>query len=80
MFASKSTEKSDGFLYIDMAKPIPELTDNVEISPFDPSGFKNIGLRDYIRLIENAQTDNTIKGIVIKADEPANGEIGRAHV
>jgi protease IV len=73
MFADKSTDTSDGFLMLDMSKPLPELTDNVEISPLDFQNTNNTGLRDFIRLIENAQNDSSIKGIVIKADEPANG-------
>jgi protease-4 len=73
MFAGKSTDTSDGFLMLDMSKPLPELTDNVEISPLDFQNTNNTGLRDFIRLIENAQNDSSIKGIVIKADEPANG-------
>jgi protease-4 len=73
MFAGKSTDTSDGFLMLDMSRPLPELTDNVEISPLDFQNSNNTGLRDYIRLIENAQDDSSIKGIVIKADEPANG-------
>jgi protease-4 len=75
--ASVMTQQGDavksGFLTIDMSKPLPELTDNVELAPFDVENMTNLGLRDYIRLIEHAQTDNNIKGIVIKADEPANG-------
>lgn len=75
--ASMMTQKGDtntsGYLTIDMSKPLPELTDNVEVAPFDVENITNLGLRDYIRLIEHAQTDNNIKGIVIKADEPANG-------
>jgi protease-4 len=73
MFAGKTPDTSSGFLVVDMAKPLPELTDNVEVSPFDINNMTNIGLRDYIKLIENAQSDNSIKGIVIKTDEPANG-------
>ena len=75
--ASMMTQKGDtntsGYLTIDMSKPLPELTDNVEVAPFDVENITNLGLRDYIRLIDHAQTDNNIKGIVIKADEPANG-------
>jgi protease IV len=73
MFAGKTPDTSSGFLVVDMAKPLPELTDNVEVSPFDINNMNNIGLRDYIKLIQNAQSDNSIKGIVIKTDEPANG-------
>lgn len=67
--ASRSEGKSisNGILMLDFEGVIPEKTDNVELSPsFTFEKMKHHGLRDILRLIENASTDNNIKGISLQ--------------
>jgi len=66
--SSSSANKitGDGILMLDFSSPIPELTDNVEVSPFDMEAKSAVGLRHYKKLIEHAADHSSIKGIVIK--------------
>jgi protease IV len=67
MFSSESESKKDiteGVLKLDFKNVIPEKTGNVETS-FTSAQPKAIGLREFVRLIENAKTDDKIKGIVL---------------
>jgi protease IV len=74
MATASKTEVGDGFLTLELDHYVPELTDNVPSSgalsldvPF------TLGLRDVIKLIKKAETDGSIKGLVLKADNPMNG-------
>ncbi len=55
--------KTNSILSLKLESDIPELTDNVEKSPFE--GSKTIGLRDMVISIERAANDEKIKGILI---------------
>ncbi len=47
---------------------IPEKTNNLEMDPFDFANDRVLGIRDMVRAIEHAKTDDRIKGILIEAD------------
>ncbi len=55
--------KKNSILELKLEGNLPELTDNVEKSPFQNN--KVIGLRDLLMSIERAANDDKIKGIVI---------------
>ena len=55
--------KANSVLELKLESMIPELTDNVEKSPFQSE--KVIGVRDMVSSIERAAHDDNIKGIVI---------------
>jgi protease IV len=57
-------EITDGVLKLDFNSIMPEKTGNVA-SSFTEAAPKAIGLRDFTRLIDNAKSDDKIKGIVI---------------
>jgi protease IV len=75
MATASKTEVGDGFLTLELDHYVPELTDNVPSSgalSFLDMPF-SLGLRDVIKLIKKAETDGSIKGLVLKADNPMNG-------
>jgi protease IV len=55
--------KSNSVLEIKLESSIPQLTDNVEKSPFESQ--KTAGLHDLTLALEHAANDNNIKGVVI---------------
>ena len=65
--SSSSANKisGDGVLMLDFSSPIPELTDNVEVSPFDVDAKSAVGLRQYKKLIEHAADHSNIKGCLL---------------
>lgn len=67
MGATQSATVSDGILLLEFADPIPEKTGNIPQQKFSLESQTDLGLYHIKRLIENAQTDPTIKGIVYKA-------------
>ncbi len=73
--AGGKTAKSskDGVLKLTLSDALPEKTNNVERGFMDESA-SIIGLRDMVRLIENASSDAEIKGIVINANEIQIGQ------
>ncbi len=63
--------ESNSVLEIKLTNSIPELTDNVDKSPFET--HKVSGLTDIVKGIDYAATDNNIKGIVINTPMPMMG-------
>ena len=52
---------------------IPERTNNLEMNPFDLENQYILGLQDYIYSIENAKTDDNIKGIFLNLEFGGTG-------
>lgn len=48
-------------------QPIPDRTNNVQYTGFDPNASEVVGLQDMLRLIEHAKDDDNIKGIYIES-------------
>ena len=63
--------KANSVLELKLESMIPELTDNVEKSPFQSE--KVIGVRDMVTSIERAAHDDKIKGIVINTQYIMSG-------
>ncbi len=63
--------KDNSVLELKLESPIPEMTDNVEKSPFE--SHKTAGLRDIIESIERAANDSKIKGILINTRSVSTG-------
>jgi protease IV len=61
--ASIKEVKSNSVIEIKLESPIPELTDNVNKGPFESK--KTVGLHDLTLALNNAATDDKIKGIII---------------
>ena len=64
---------SDGVLLIELDGIIPEKTDNVEQDPFDFEAKRAVGVHHIKELIEKAQSDSDIKGIVYKSAFSTSG-------
>lgn len=63
-------------LNLKLSPYIPDRYADNPLASFEPMGFSmnaNIGLRDLIKLIENAKTDDNIKGIYLEADMLMDG-------
>ncbi len=73
--ASSSSKKTaeNGVLKLSFDNAIPEKSGNVE-TDFMSGSKSNIGLREIQRLIENAASDNDIKGIVLNVDNLQMGQ------
>ncbi len=75
--SGKPKTKPNSILKLTFAKPIPELTNNVESDPYslDFSGLfgENIGLDDIRKLINHAKTDPNIKGIYMDLEGAPGG-------
>lgn len=69
--ASVKEVKDNSVLELKLENPIPELTDNVEKSPFESK--KTAGLRDIVQSIERAAHDDKIKGILLNTRYVATG-------
>lgn len=57
----------DSVLLLEFNSPVPERTGNIEQSPYSFESQSSLGLEHIKRLINHAQTDPNIKGIVYKA-------------
>lgn len=60
--------KPNTVLHLTLKDPIPELTNNVNVSPFE-TGFEDsniLGLQDMIDALERAKEDDNIKGVFIE--------------
>ncbi len=60
-------------LKISFNQPIPELTNNLEMNPFDLKNQQILGLNDIVKTIEYAKTDNKIKGILLDLQSLGTG-------
>jgi protease-4 len=65
--------KANSVIKMTLSQPIPEKTDNVESGTFDFENTKTLGLKDYLKVIENAKTDDKIKGIYLELSEVNGG-------
>lgn len=61
--------KSNSVLHLTLDQPIPELSNNIEGSPFELIGLEVPGLQASIRAIQHAKTDSKIQGIFIQPDQ-----------
>lgn len=66
---------SNGVLELKFDQAIPEKTDNIpmDYSSFDFERSKMLGLRDILRLIDHAKTDDNIKGISLNIKSTPGG-------
>jgi protease-4 len=55
-------------LHISLDNVIPEKTNNLEMDPTDFKNDKILGLHEIVETIENAQSDDRIKGIFLEID------------
>lgn len=65
-------------LHLKLNNPIPEQTNNIEISPFTLKEQKILGLHDIIETIEHAAGDDNIEGILIDLSNDAGSGITTA--
>lgn len=63
---SKPSVESNSILYLDFSQGIPELTGNKDEQNFSLKMEEPAGLHDLIRVIEEAATDDDIKGIYLR--------------
>ncbi|PHI18437.1 signal peptide peptidase SppA [Lewinellaceae bacterium SD302] len=59
--------ESNSVLYLDFPARLMELTNNAEMTSFDPNASDVVGLHDLIKTIETAAEDDDIKGIYLKS-------------
>ncbi len=71
MGSGKSSIESDSILLLEFDQPIPELTNNVAQDGFSFEQSRNTGLHEIVDLLEKAQSDPKIKGILYKSS-PTN--------
>lgn len=68
-------------LEIDLSAGIPEMTGNVEVSPFDlQSGTEKVGLDKITKLLEHAATDKKVGGLLIKGNGVGAGAATAASI
>ena len=60
--------KANSVLKLTFSDPLPERTNNLEVSPYDINNSKVLGLHDIVHSIEKAKDDDKIKGIYLNAD------------
>ncbi|MBI5915481.1 MAG: signal peptide peptidase SppA [Bacteroidetes bacterium] len=60
--------EKNSVLKLSFGKPIPEQTNNVEMSPFNLMGQDVLGLEDIEAALEHAASDDKIKGIYLDLD------------
>lgn len=66
--AEKPAEiKPNTVLHLKFDQVIPDKTNNVQVTSFNPNDDKIVGLQDMLRLIEHAKDDDKIKGIFIES-------------
>lgn len=78
VMSNKDKKVSSGtFLTLDLNRSIPELTDNVaQQANFSLDQKKALGLHDMRRVLQKANTDSNVKGLILKASMV--GDIGNA--
>lgn len=60
--------KANSVLKISLNDPLPERTNNLEVSPYDFKNTKILGIHDIVHAIEKAKDDDKIKGIYLTTD------------
>ncbi len=60
-------------LRLTLSDPIPEKTNNLELSPFDLKKQKILGLREMVLTLEQAAEDDNIKGILLDLNLSSSG-------
>ncbi len=65
--------KPNTILKITLEKPIPEKTNNVQLSPYTIKDDKVLGLHEIVDAIENAKEDERIKGIYLETTSVSTG-------
>lgn len=75
MAASKDTSvAANSVLKLDLGRVIPEKTGNVKTDFMDLEAAEAIGLRDIKKVIQNAATDDNIKGILLTHKDVSLGQ------
>lgn len=69
----KEIVKSNSILELNLSAPLPEQSNNVELSPFSAEKVDPVGLHKTLKLIEAAADDGKIKGIIIRNGAYAPG-------
>jgi protease-4 len=69
-----STVKDNSILYIDLTQDFHELGESNSLAMFTGGSSQSTGLIDLMKCINNAKTDNNIKGIYLKAGGSPNGQ------
>ncbi|HMN89987.1 MAG TPA: signal peptide peptidase SppA [Saprospiraceae bacterium] len=65
-------------LHLTFPQPVPEKTNNIQVVSFRPADSKILGLHDMLRALEQAKTDDNIKGVFLEA--PNGVQAGMATV
>ncbi len=60
--------KPNTVLHLTFDNPIPEKTNNLEMTPFDLKEREILGLNEILRTLDNAREDDNIKGIFLDVD------------
>jgi len=72
------TVQPNTMLHLKFNEPIPELTNNLELTPLDLQNRKFLGLHEIIRTIERARDDEDIKGIFLETEALSSTGIATA--
>jgi protease-4 len=67
------TVDPNSVLHLKFENPVPEKTNNLEMSPFDFKDTKILGLQDMLRVLEKAKDDDDIRGVFIETDAVSMG-------
>lgn len=79
--SSKDTNMAkNSILTLKLEGDIPELTDNIQSDPLAFQSSSGLGLRDIIKLIDHASSDDRISGIVLKNRWIGTGGAGIAEI
>lgn len=74
MSKKDTTIKSSSVLKLDLARVIPEKSDNIEVDPLNLEAPEAIGLRSIRRLIDKAASDDKIEGILLTSQSVNLGQ------
>lgn len=72
--------KPNSVLHLTFSNSIPEQTNNMELDPFNFKQKKVLGLKEAIRTLETAKTDDNIKGIFLEPEALSVGGLATADV
>lgn len=65
--------KPNSVLHLTFDDPVPEKTNNIEVSPFELRTKSILGLQEIVRTLEEAREDDRIKGILLDLDRAPAG-------
>lgn len=74
MSKTDTTVKKNSILKLDLARVIPEKSDNVKVSPLNLEASEAIGLRSLRRMLDMAANDDKIEGILLTSQSVSLGQ------